>query len=142
VLSGFVEIVPTVGPIISAVPPTLVALTVSPTKALWVLGLYTFIQQLESNILVPWIMSNKVRLHPVTLLFFLLGMAEFLGVFGALIATPLAAVLKVLYMELYYRRIHGTLPQDEAEDPIRMKILHRFAKRAQIGEPPGPPVAS
>jgi len=141
VLAGFLEIVPTVGPVIAAVPPTLVGLAVSPALALKVIAAQFFIQQLEGSLLVPWIMSNKVRLHPITLLFFLLAMAQLLGIFGALIATPLAAVLKVLYMELYYRRIHGTLPEDEAEDPIRLKVLQRFAKRTGIGEPPGPPAA-
>ncbi len=139
VLAGLLEIVPTVGPILAAIPPTLVALTVSPVLAAKVLAAQFVIQQLEGSVLVPLIMSNKVRLHPITLLFFLLAMAQLLGIFGALIATPLAAVLKVLYMELYYRRIHGTLPEDEAEDPIRLKILHRFANRTQLGDPPGPP---
>jgi predicted PurR-regulated permease PerM len=105
---------------------------------LWVAILYLVVQQLESNILVPIIMANKVRLHPITLLFFLLMMAQFLGIFGALIATPLAAVIKVLYMELYYHRIHGTLPEEEVNDPVRMKILNRFAKKSQVGNPPGP----
>jgi predicted PurR-regulated permease PerM len=138
VLSGLLEIIPTIGPIISAIPAILVGLTISPTMGLWVAILYLVVQQLESNILVPIIMANKVRLHPITLLFFLLMMAQFLGIFGALIATPLAAVIKVLYMELYYHRIHGTLPDEEVNDPVRMKILNRFAKKSQVGNPPGP----
>ncbi|HEY3266698.1 MAG TPA: AI-2E family transporter [Armatimonadota bacterium] len=130
VLSGLLEIVPTLGPILSAVPPALVALTLPhPITALWVLVLYLAIQQVESNVLVPWIMSNKVSLHPITLLFFLLAMTELLGIFGAIIATPLAAVIKVLYMELYYRRLHGSLPEEEARDPIRIKVLQRFPRR-------------
>jgi predicted PurR-regulated permease PerM len=139
VLAGLFEAIPTIGPILSSIPPILVALTISPTKAVWVLGLFLVVQQLESNILVPIVMANKVRLHPVTLLFFLLMMAQFLGIFGALIATPLAAVIKVLYMELYYHRIHGTLPDEEADDPVRMKILERFAKKTNLDNPPGPP---
>ena len=131
VLSGLLEVIPTLGPIIAAVPPAIVGLTmIHPITALYVLGLYTVIQQLEGNLLVPFIMSNKVRLHPVTLLCFLLVMAEFLGVFGALIATPLAAILKVLYMELYYRRLHGKLPPEEANDPTRLKLKRKRARKA------------
>jgi putative permease len=131
VFSGLMEIIPTLGPIIAAVPPVIVAVAGNhPMTALYVLILYTAIQQLESNLLVPFIMSNKVRLHPVTLLCFLLVMAEFLGIFGALIATPLAAVLKVLYMELYYRRLHGTLPPEEANDPTRLKLKRKRARKA------------
>ncbi|HEY3414235.1 MAG TPA: AI-2E family transporter [Armatimonadota bacterium] len=131
VLSGLLEIIPTLGPIIAAVPPAIVGLTMPhPVTALYILGLYVVIQQIESNVLVPVVMSNKVRLHPVTLLCFLLVMAEFLGVFGALIATPLAATLKVLYMELYYRRLHGALPPEEANDPTRLKLKRRRARKA------------
>lgn len=139
VLAGLLEIVPTVGPIIAAIPPALVGLTISPALAAKVLVAEFVIQQMESNLLVPWIMSNKVRLHPITLLFFLLAMAQLLGLFGALIATPLAAVLKVLYMELYYRRLHGKLPEEEVADPIRVKIMRRFARRARAEDAPNPP---
>jgi predicted PurR-regulated permease PerM len=132
VFSGLMEVIPTLGPIIAAVPPAIVGLTMhNPVSAVYVLILYTVIQQVESNILVPLIMSNKVRLHPVTLLFFLLMMAEFLGVFGALIATPLAAVIKVLYVELYYRRLHGTLPPEELNDPLRLKRKKLLARKAR-----------
>lgn len=132
VFSGLMEVIPTLGPIIAALPPAIVGLTMhDPLTSVYVLILYTVIQQLESNILVPVIMSNKVRLHPITLLFFLLMMAEFLGVFGALIATPLAAVLKVLYVELYYRRVHGSLPPEEMNDPMRIKRRMRLARKAQ-----------
>jgi predicted PurR-regulated permease PerM len=132
VFGGLMEAIPTVGPIISAIPPAIVALTtLSPMTAVWVLVMYTVMQQIESNILVPVIMSNKVQLHPVTLLFFLLMMAQFLGIFGALIATPLAAVLKVLYLELYYRRLHGSLPPEEANDPVRQKIKRRRIRKAK-----------
>lgn len=138
VLSGLLEIIPTIGPIISAVPPLLVGLSINPMLGLYVVILYVVVQQLESNILVPVIMANKVRLHPITLLFFLLVMTEFLGIFGALIATPAAAVLKVLYLELYYRRLHGDIPAEEKDDPIRERWLRKFARRAKVGEPPGP----
>jgi predicted PurR-regulated permease PerM len=127
VFGGLLEVVPTVGPIISAIPPILLGLSISPTTGLWVLVGYVVIQQIESNVLVPLIMSNKVRLHPVSLLFFLLVMATFFGIFGAIIATPVAALLKLLYLELYYRRLHGSLPPEEEADPIRLRLRRRFA---------------
>ena len=64
------------------------------------------------------VMSNKVQLHPISLLFALMAMTELLGLFGALIATPTAALIKVLYQELYYRRLHGAAPVEE-ETPRR-----------------------
>jgi len=100
--------------------------------SVWVIVLYTAMQQLESAILMPLVMSNKVRLHPITLLFFLLVMTEYLGIFGAIIATPVAAILKVLYLELYYRRVHGDIPPEEKDDPVRKKVIRlRRKKKAE-----------
>lgn len=132
VLSGLLEVIPTVGPIVAAIPPVLVAFSIDPMLALWVIVLYTAMQQLESAILMPLVMSNKVRLHPITLLFFLLVGTEYLGIFGAIIATPVAAILKVLYLELYYRRVHGDIPPEEKDDPVRKRVIRlRRKKKAE-----------
>ena len=132
VLSGLLEVIPTVGPIVAAIPPVLVAFSIDPMLSVWVIVLYTAMQQLESAILMPLVMSNKVRLHPITLLFFLLVMTEYLGIFGAIIATPVAAILKVLYLELYYRRVHGDIPPEEKDDPVRKKVIRlRRKKKAE-----------
>lgn len=132
VLSGLLEVIPTVGPIAAAIPPVLVAFSIDPMLALWVIVLYTAMQQMESAILMPLVMSNKVRLHPITLLFFLLVMTEYLGIFGAIIATPVAAILKVLYLELYYRRVHGDIPPEEKDDPVRKRVIRlRRKKKAE-----------
>lgn len=132
VLSGLLEVIPTVGPIVAAIPPVLVAFSINPMLALWVIILYTAVQQLESAVLMPLVMSNKVRLHPITLLFFLLVMTEYLGIFGAIIATPVAAILKVLYLELYYRRVHGDIPPEEKDDPVRKRVIRpRTKKKAE-----------
>jgi Predicted permease len=104
VLAGLGEAIPTIGPILTAVPPMLVALAHEPTKALWVAGLFLVIQQVENNVLVPWIMSRNLNLHPVSILFFVLSLGAVLGIVGALLAVPVAIIVKVLFDEFYAKR--------------------------------------
>jgi len=61
-----------------------------------VLGVFVFGQLIEGNVLTPNIVGNKVRLHPVWLLFALVASGYLLGFTGLLISVPLAAVIGVL----------------------------------------------
>jgi predicted PurR-regulated permease PerM len=107
VLSGFLEIVPYVGPILSAVlPATLTALD-DPMRALYVLVLFYIIQQVENHILIPLIMSRKLTLHPLGVIFFFLVMTYLLGFFGTFVAVPTYACAAILYEELYLQNIRA-----------------------------------
>lgn len=119
VIAGLLEIVPILGPILAAVPPTLVALIISPVTALWVVGAFVVIQQIESHVMVPLIMAHQVRLHPVTVVFWVLVMGGLYGLIGIFLATPTAIVAGVLYDELYiceYRKRCGEIPSRTAEE--------------------------
>jgi predicted PurR-regulated permease PerM len=98
-IAGVGEAIPTIGPILSAIPPFVVMLATDPTKAVYVLILYFVIQQLENNLLVPRIMASTMKLHPVSVMFFVVAMGALLGPIGILLATPLCAITKVVYSE-------------------------------------------
>lgn len=100
VISGVLEIVPMVGPIVSAAIAVTVALLNSPVLALKVLLLYVVIQQLENHILVPRVMSQTVGISPLTVLLALLFGGKLMGIVGALVAVPVAAALQVLVQAL------------------------------------------
>lgn len=107
VLAGFLEIVPYVGPILSAVlPATLTALD-DPMRAVYVLVLFYIIQQVENHILIPLIMSRKLTLHPLGVIFFFLVMTYLLGFFGTFVAVPSYACAAILYEELYLQNIRA-----------------------------------
>jgi len=112
-IAGLLEIVPTVGPVIAAVPPVLVGLARDPMLALWVVIIFLLVQQAENNLLVPFVMSRQLDLHPVSVLFGFLVMASLFGLFGAIIAVPTVACLKVLYDELYTPWAHPKNEQQE-----------------------------
>jgi predicted PurR-regulated permease PerM len=103
VIAGLGEGIPTIGPILSAVPPLIVAFADEPRKAMWVAGLFLVVQQVENNILVPIIMGRSLKLHPVSILFFVLALGAVLGILGALLAVPATIITKVLYEEFYLR---------------------------------------
>ena len=113
VITGVLEIVPFFGPILSAVPPTLVALAASPTKALVVIVIYVAIHQIEANLISPMVMARSVQLHPVMVILAILAMGELLGFAGVVLAVPIAAVLTVLLDELYVKPL-GDVPAPRA----------------------------
>lgn len=99
-VAGVLELVPMLGPIVSAIIAVTVTLFVSPLLALKVLVLFVLIQQLENHILVPRVMSQTVGISPLTVLLALVLGGKLLGLVGALLAVPLAAALQVLVQAL------------------------------------------
>jgi predicted PurR-regulated permease PerM len=106
IFGGLMEVIPVVGPIIAAILPALVGFAIDPVLGLLVLGAFFIVQQLENNFIVPWVMHKAVHLHPVSLIFALVVLSGILGVFGAVIAVPVALTIKVLYDEWYYPLVH------------------------------------
>jgi predicted PurR-regulated permease PerM len=99
-VAGVGEMIPVVGPILSAIPMLAVAATVSLKTALFVLIFCIVQQQLENHILVPKIMSRQVGVSPVTVIVALLIGGSLAGIVGAILAVPTAAVLQVVANEL------------------------------------------
>jgi predicted PurR-regulated permease PerM len=100
-IAAFGELIPIVGPVLSAVPAVIVALTVSPTLALGVIVFFLVQQQFENHIHVPKVMQRQVGVSPVTVITSLLIGGSLLGVVGAILAIPTAAILQVAFYELW-----------------------------------------
>jgi len=99
-LSAIGEMIPVVGPILSAIPALAVAATLSPERVAFVLIFLVVQQQLENHILVPRIMSRQVGISPVTVIIALLIGGSLAGILGAILAVPTAAILQVVASEL------------------------------------------
>jgi predicted PurR-regulated permease PerM len=99
IVAGFGEMIPVVGPILAAVPAILVALTVSPQTALFTAAYFGIQQFIENHFLVPKVMSQQVGVSAVTVLVALLIGGKLLGVVGALLAVPSAAIVQLLLNE-------------------------------------------
>lgn len=99
VISGVLEFIPTIGPIIAGAIAVLVALSVSPIKALLVVALYIIVQQLENTFIVPKIMQKAVGLSPVVIIFAILIGAKLFGIIGVILSVPIAGSLMVIVQE-------------------------------------------
>lgn len=100
ILAGLFEIVPTVGPIISAVPAVVVGLTISPNMAIIVIASYIFIQLVENHLLVPRIMQRAVGLNPVIVIVGVIVGSRLLGIPGALLSVPFISLLVLISKNL------------------------------------------
>lgn len=101
VLTGLLEFIPVVGPVLSAVPAILIAFTQDMMRALYVAVFFLIAQQLEGNVLTPIVQQKTVSLPPALTLAAVLVMGFLFGPLGVLVATPLAAVLFILVKLLY-----------------------------------------
>ena len=100
---GLMELIPYVGPVLGALPPMIVALVQDPLTAVWVALLFLALQQLEGHVVAPNIFGRSLRLNPLLVILALLLGGEIYGLVGALVALPIAAVLRET---LVYLRDH------------------------------------
>jgi predicted PurR-regulated permease PerM len=107
VIAGLLEFIPTVGPILAAMPAIAMGFLVSPQKALAVLLVFTLLQQLEGNLLIPMLMKRGMELPPLVTLLGQALMAAIFGFLGLVIAVPLVATIVVAVKLLYVEDIVG-----------------------------------
>jgi predicted PurR-regulated permease PerM len=103
VLMGVTNIVPIVGPWIGGTVAVAVTLFVDPMTALWVAVAVLVIQEIESNIIRPLVMSSSAQIHPFVTLLALLLFGSMFGILGAVLSLPLAlaigTIVQVLWVE-------------------------------------------
>lgn len=99
-ISAIGEMIPIVGPFLAAIPAIAVASTVSFQKVLFVILFFVVQQQVENHVLVPKVMERQVGVSAVTVIVSLLIGGNLLGILGAILAVPTAAILQVVYTEV------------------------------------------
>ena len=101
-IAGVTELVPVIGPLLGAIPGVLVALATSPSDLPWVLLLYVGVQVVENAVLVPRIQGRAVEIHPAIIMVLLVVASEAAGLWGLIVAVPLAAVARDVFK--YFHR--------------------------------------
>jgi predicted PurR-regulated permease PerM len=104
-LAGILTFIPNIGPTLSVIPPIAIALLDTPWKSFAVLILYILIQQVESNLLTPYVMAQQVSLLPAVTLLAQVFFATFFGFLGLLLALPLTVVGQVWLKEVIVKDI-------------------------------------
>jgi predicted PurR-regulated permease PerM len=110
IIAGVLELLPIIGPIISAIPAVLLAAIAGPAAVVAALLLYTLIQQVENNLLVPKIQGDAVDLHPAAVMFAIIVGASVGGLLGAILALPMAAAFRDVVRYLF-RRLSPDQPE-------------------------------
>jgi predicted PurR-regulated permease PerM len=104
IFAGVMEIVPYIGPIISAVPGVILGFLISPTTGFLALLVYLIAQQLENNLIVPQVMKKAVGLNPVTTIIALLVGLRLGGVMGSILAIPVATAISLAVNDFIEKR--------------------------------------
>jgi len=126
ILAGLLEFVPTVGPILSAIPAVAMAFVESPEKAAVVAVAYIGIQFLENHLLIPILMKEGVDLPPVLTILTQATMALTFGIMGLFVAVPVLVVATILVKMLYVEDVIGDqvmLPFTEERPPHSQSLL-------------------
>ena len=113
-IAGVLEWFPIIGPIVAAVPAILIGLSIGITPAIAAAVLYTAIQQLENNVLVPKVLGDAIELHPAVMILALVVGGALFGIGGAILAAPIVAAGRDLYRYGFQRL--GGQPPDRALD--------------------------
>ena len=131
ITAGILELVPIIGPIIAAVPAVLLAATAGLDAVIAALILYTLVQQIENNFLVPKIQGDAVQLHPAAVVFAIIIGGALAGLLGAILALPIAAAFRDVVRYLF-RRL-----SPDAPDALAASIdgLHLERHLATAGGP-------
>jgi predicted PurR-regulated permease PerM len=96
IFAGILEVIPNIGPIVSAIPAIIVAISVSPWHIVFVIILYFVVQQLENQLIVPIVIRKSVGLPPlITIVSLLIGF-RLAGVIGGILAIPIVVTIETV----------------------------------------------
>jgi len=136
IIAGLGELIPIIGPIISAIPAVLLGFTAGIGPAVAALLLYLVIQQVENNVLVPKIQSDAIDLHPSLIIAALVIGGAIFGLLGAILALPVTAAFRDVFRYVFQRASEiggepvGAGPSSPAEVAAMEAAGARFAREA------------
>jgi predicted PurR-regulated permease PerM len=137
VLSALLVVVPYFGSIAGAIPPVLFALTDSPGKAVVVLIAYILVQQLESNVTIPIIMAQRVRLHPAVIAIGVVVVGTLFGFVGLFVAVPILSLIIIAVEEFWVKPVEeGYAEQRRSEIELPEPVEQQISPSPEKGEAP------
>jgi predicted PurR-regulated permease PerM len=114
-IGGVMEFIPYIGPILALIPALIIGLGISWQVALAIAILYLIIQQIENNLLVPYVMSRSLDLSPFLVFVVMIAGATLGGILGIILAVPVAAIVRVIYISYRKSRVRTPLAKTRAK---------------------------
>ena len=136
VIGALLNLIPYIGGVVAVLLPLLMATATSDgyTTQLGILGAYAAIQFLDNNILVPRIVSSKVKLNALISILAVLAGGTLWGVAGMFLSIPFVAVLKIIFDRIESLKPWGKLLGDEVPPDTAEKIALRHKPQAKVAE--------
>jgi predicted PurR-regulated permease PerM len=135
VFSAILVLIPYFGSIVGGIPPVAFALSYSPGKALVVLGVYLLVQQIESNLTIPIVMANRVKLHPAVVAIGVVVVGALFGFIGLFVAVPILSAIVIAVDELWVKPMEAHRGIVEASELDR---VDEAAERPDADHPEEP----
>ncbi len=129
-IAAIFEAVPLVGPLLGAIPAAVVALSIAPDKLVWVIVATVIIQQLENTLLVPRVMHRAVGVNPFVSLLAIFAFSSLLGIPGALMAIPMAAIIQLI-LDRFVFDPGGIEPKGSASRNFASRLRYEAQDLAQ-----------
>jgi len=104
-ITAILDIIPVVGPALAIIISLIAVYESGTTVILSVIGVFILAQIVENNLVRPYIFSKVMKIHPIVIFLFLFIAAEYIGFVGVIFAPALAALVAVLFEELYLKKI-------------------------------------
>ena len=106
ILAGFMNLIPYFGTFIAFIPALAISIMSSTSMLIKVLVVFMIEQTIESRLISPLVMGNKLEMHPITTILVLIGASSVWGLWGVIFGIPIYAILKIIVSRVYnyYRR--------------------------------------
>lgn len=118
ILAGLLNLIPYFGTMIAIIPVIVIGIMTSFSMLVKILVVFSIEQLIETRLISPYVMGNKLELHPITTILLLIGASAVWGLWGVIFGIPIYAVLKIIVSRVYnyYRQVSEAY-DDEKEDP-------------------------
>jgi predicted PurR-regulated permease PerM len=127
-------IVPFVGSYFGAIPAAIVGFTVSPTTGILVILAYVVINFVDGNLIAPRVQGQAIRVPPLLIFLAVITGGQIAGIWGALIAVPILAVVRV-FVDFIQQRV---VVQERAPEPLPVALVDLPVEGSAIGAAPLP----
>ena len=124
ILAGFLNLIPYFGSIIAFIPAVVIGIMTSVPMLIKVLVVFAIEQLIETRLISPLVMGNKLEMHPITTILLLIGASAVWGLWGVIFGIPIFAVLKIISSRVYnyYRAVSEVFDdknENEASEVIK-----------------------
>lgn len=108
-LAGLANLIPYIGPVVGAVPAMIISIINNPGHPImlvYIALLFAIVQLIDNSIVSPMVMSKSVNIHPISVIVIIIVGGNLMGVFGMLIAVPVAGIIRVTIKQIIWTVKH------------------------------------